>query len=397
VTAVAGNGEAPSRILVVDDTEANRDVLTRRLQKHGHQVQVAASGPAALALLAQEPFDLVLLDIMMPDMSGYEVLEQLKADESLRHVPVIMITSITDMDSVIRCIEMGAEDHLPKPFNATLLKARIDASLAKKRLRDREQLVARAMTRELEIGRNIQAGFLPTTLPLVPGFELAARFRPARQVAGDFYDAFALPPPGRTAIVVADVCDKGVAAALFMAVFRTLLRAVSREAYDAAPDAGDSYHLPRTVRVLSDYNASTHSAANMFATVFVAVLDSASGILTYVNAGHEAPMLLRAGGVAGRLPPTGPAVGLLEGLKFGVEQVALAPGDLLLAFTDGVTDARGADGTTYGEARLEAAASQASSRPSTLLERIEADLGQHTAGAEPFDDITMLALGRIAP
>ena len=360
-------------------------------------MQVAASGPAALAVLAREPFDLVLLDIMMPDMSGYEVLERLKADESLRHLPVIMITAITDMDSVIRCIEMGAEDHLPKPFNATLLKARIDASLAKKRLRDREQLVARAMTRELEIGRDIQAGFLPTTLPLVPGFELAARFRPARRVAGDFYDAFALPPPGRTAIVVADVCDKGVAAALFMAVFRTLLRAVSREAYVAAPDAGDRYHLPRTVRALSDYNASTHSAANMFATVFVGVLDSASGILTYVNAGHEAPMLLRAGGVAGRLPPTGPAVGLLEGLQFGVEQVALAPGDLLLAFTDGVTDARGADGATYGEARLEAAASHASLRPSTLLERIEADLGQHTAGAESFDDITMLALGRIAP
>ena len=390
------NAETPSRILVVDDTEANRDMLSRRLRKQGHLVDMAGSGPEALALLAGEAFDLVLLDIMMPQMSGYEVLERLKADETLRHVPVIMITAITDMDSVVRCIEQGAEDHLPKPFNATLLKARIDASLAKKRLRDREQVVARAMARELEIGRNIQAGFLPASLPEVPGFELSARFHPARQVAGDFYDAFPLPIGGRIAIVVGDVCDKGVGAALFMAVFRSLLRVVTSEAYGTAPDAGDLHHLPRTVQVLSDYNATTHAAANMFTTLFFGVLDPRSGSLTYVNAGHDAPLLLRGGMIAERLPPTGPAVGLLEGMEFGVRQITLASGDVLLAYTDGVTDARGADGATYGEQRLESIAREPPHGAATLLARIESDLARHTAGTEPFDDVTLLALGRVA-
>ncbi|MDQ2669057.1 MAG: response regulator, partial [Gemmatimonadota bacterium] len=131
MTAVAAPAAAGARILVVDDTEANRDLLSRRLEKQGHTVAAVGGGAAALERLRTEPFDLVLLDIMMPDMNGYEVLERLKSDRDLRHLPVIMITAITEMDSVVRCIELGAEDHLAKPFNATLLRARIDASLAR--------------------------------------------------------------------------------------------------------------------------------------------------------------------------------------------------------------------------------------------------------------------------
>jgi serine phosphatase RsbU (regulator of sigma subunit) len=339
----------------------------------------------------------VLLDIMMPEMNGYEVLERLKADPELRHIPVIVITAINEMDSVVRCIEMGAEDHLPKPFNATLLKARVESSLARKRLHDREQLVARAMARELEIGRNIQAGFLPSELPAIPGWELGARFRPARQVAGDFYDAFPLSDDGRVALVVSDVCDKGVGAALFMAVFRSLLRVLLRESYAARPDRSDAEHIPHAIRVLSDYNALTHASANMFATVFFGVLEPSAGVLTYVNAGHDAPAVLRDGGLLRRLEPTGPAVGLLPGLVFAVDQLTLAPGDTLLAFTDGVADARSPAGDSYGEDRLFRAAAQAlaptQSVPS-LLDSIDAELLAHTAGAEPFDDITLLALRR---
>nr|MBA2627562.1 SpoIIE family protein phosphatase [Gemmatimonadales bacterium] len=320
-----------SRILVVDDNEANRDMLSRRLIRQGHGADIAAGGVEALERLGREPYDLVLLDIMMPDMNGYEVLERLKADPVLQHIPVIMITAMTEMDSVIRCIEMGAEDHLPKPFNATLLKARVDASLAKKRLRDREQLYARTMERELEIGRNIQTGFLPSELPHIPNWEIAARFQPARQVAGDFYDAFTLGNDGRTALVVSDVCDKGVGAALFMAVFRSLLRVLLAESYAAAPGRTDAEHIPHAIRVLSDYNANTHASANMFATVFFGVLDPATHVITYVNAGHDAPAVFRNGAVLQRLDPTGPAVGLLADLEFDVGQVTLEPGDTLLA------------------------------------------------------------------
>ena len=399
-TAIAPPAAAASgsRILVVDDNEANRDMLSRRLARQGHGVAMASGGQEALDLLAAEPFDLVLLDIMMPGMNGYEVLERVKGDEALRHIPVIMITALTEMDSVVRCIEMGAEDHLPKPFNATLLRARVDASLSRKRLRDRERQLALAMARELEIGRNIQKGFLPSALPAIPGWELAARFRPARQVAGDFYDAFALTDGaagGRVALVVSDVCDKGVGAALFMAVFRSLIRVLLRESYAAAPGRSDAEHLPHALSVLSDYNALTHPDANMFATVFIAVLDPAGGTLTYVNAGHDPPALLRDGAILRRLGPTAPAVGLIDGLSFGVETLVLEPGDMLLAFTDGVSEARGADGDFYGEPRLFAAAAGPDASAAALVDAIDADLGGHTMGAEPYDDITLMAVRRL--
>jgi CheY-like chemotaxis protein len=128
------------KLLVVDDNEINRDMLSRRLERQGHTVATVESGAAALARLAQEEFDLVLLDVMMPDMNGFQVLKRLKEDEALRHIPVIMISALDEIDSVVRCIEMGAEDYLPKNFNPTLLRARIGACLEKKRLRDREVL-----------------------------------------------------------------------------------------------------------------------------------------------------------------------------------------------------------------------------------------------------------------
>jgi class 3 adenylate cyclase len=143
-TSVGSKGSlmesAPGIVLVVDDVEANRDLLSRRLQRQGHSVAVAENGQRALEMLRAQPFDLVLLDIMMPVMNGFQVLEQLKADEQLRHLPVIVISALDDLDSVVKCIEMGAEDYLSKPFNPVLLKARVGACLEKKRLHDQEKL-----------------------------------------------------------------------------------------------------------------------------------------------------------------------------------------------------------------------------------------------------------------
>ena len=128
---------ADAALLVVDDNEDNRYTLTRRLKREGYvNLTTANDGRQALELLRTKKFDLVLLDIMMPEMNGYEVLEQLKADAELRHLPVIMISAVDEIESVVRCIELGAEDYLPKPFNATLLRARVGASLEKKALRD---------------------------------------------------------------------------------------------------------------------------------------------------------------------------------------------------------------------------------------------------------------------
>ena len=380
-------------ILVVDDNEMNRDLLSRRLRRDGHTVLVAEHGRQALDRLAEQPFDLVLLDIMMPELTGYEVLEIMKGDATLQHIPVVMITAATEEESIVRCLLLGADDHLPKPFNPAILRARVGASLAKKRLHDGEQRYAKSLERELEIGREIQLGFLPDTLPTPEGWELRAHFRPARQVAGDFYDAFALPN-GRVALVLADVCGKGVGAALFMALFRSLLRALAATEFAAAASLHDG--LCATVQGTNDYIARTHGRANMFATAFVAVLDPATGALDYVNAGHEPPAIIGSGGVRARLQPTGPALGLMPELPFGVQSERLASGETLFAFTDGVVDARDPADGPFGEERLMALLHPDATSAERLLERIDAALSAHITTAAQFDDVAMLATRRTA-
>jgi serine phosphatase RsbU (regulator of sigma subunit) len=389
-----------SRLLVVDDVEANRDLLARRLRQLGHEVALADGGESALAAVEREDFDLILLDVMMPGMDGYEVLKRLQADPARRHIPVIMVTAVDQIDSVVRCIELGATDYLPKPFNPVILKARVNATLEQKKLRDRERMHAQSLERELEIGRQIQASFLPESLPSENGWEIAASFHPARQVAGDFYDAFSLKS-GRLGLVVADVCDKGVGAALFMALFRSLIRASADLAEHALPGVEDpveraAVRVRNAVVFTNDYIARTHSSANMFATLFFGILDPATGALTYVNAGHEPPVVRSRGGELRRLAPTGPAVGLMPDRTFEVGRTELAPGDLFLGFTDGVTEARNPSGQVLGEEPLLKLVAESRGAAAELLASIDRALAAHGAGAESFDDVTMLAVLRNA-
>lgn len=384
-------GFPPARVLVVDDTEANRDLLVRRLQRQGHAADTAEDGLQALARLAAQPYDLVLLDIMMPELNGYEVLERMRADPALRAVPVILISALGDTESIVRGIELGADDYLPKPFNPHILRARVESSLARKRLHDREQLYARSLEREMDIARDIQAGFLPEALPAVPGWRMHAWFQPARRVSGDFYDAFALDGGRRIALVVADVCGKGVGAALFMALFRSLLRALAERAPSGDDEAARVCGL---VAAVNDYIARTHQRDHMFATLFLGLLDPVSGALVYVNGGHEAPVVCGPAGVRARLAPTGPAVGMLPELPFAAAREVLAPGERLVAFTDGVTDAVDAAGERYSEQRLlELLYASACEPADRLLARLRDALGARAA-VEPYDDITVLVAAR---
>ena len=332
---------------------------------------------------------------MMPEMDGYQVLEQLRTEQWLPRLPVIMISAVSELDSVVRCIELGATDYLPKPFNAVLLKARVAATLERKRLRDRERLHSQSMERELEIGRQIQATFFPDELPQPEGWEICARFQPARQVAGDFYDAFRIRSGDGIGLVVADVCDKGVGAALFMALFRSLIRATAEEAGpEDAPGLDAPGRLLNAVIRTNDYIARTHSRANMFATLFFGILDPDSGELAYINGGHEAPVLRAASGSLSRLAPTGPAVGMLPGVGFEVRHTRVEPGDTLLAFTDGITEARDPDGAFYTQERLFEQLAEPGSA-AELLQRIEAGVLRHVGGAVPSDDMTLLAVRRL--
>lgn len=376
-------------VLVVDDSENNRDLLLRRLQRYGHTVTVAEDGRQALKIVQTRSFDLIILDIMMPRMNGYEVLQFLKGDPGLRHIPVIMVSAVDDIDSIVRCIELGAEDYLFKPFNPVLLKARIDAILEKKRLRDQEQAYLQAVKQEMELGRRTQADFLPSVLPQSPGWDIAAAFYPAREVAGDFYDAFALSG-NRLALVIADVCDKGVGAALFMALIRTLIRAFAEQAAFTAHDALNSVPLINNYIVRHHHQNKKH----MFATLFFGVLELDTGLLTYVNAGHDAPILLNPAGVRALLEPTGPAVGLMANGAFARKQAYFEPGDMLIAYTDGVTEARNAAGAFYTEARLLALLEQPVASAGAALERIEASVRAYVSHGPLADDLTMLAVRR---
>lgn len=402
--------DAPAQILVADDVEMNRDLLARRVRRLGHDVLMAEDGVQALALLRERPVDVVLLDIMMPNMNGYEVLEAMVADERLRQVPVIMISAVDDKESIARCIGLGADDYLPKPFDPLILQARLGASLARKRLREREQLYQRSLERELEIGREIQAHFLPDRIPTLPGYDFAARLRSARMVSGDFYDLFPLGDGREMVVVIGDVCDKGVGAALFMALFRSLLRALAEQSDGARwNDRGASQdrrretgprtaaitgHLLRTITLTNDYIAGTHSRSNMFATVFFAVVDGETGLVQYINAGQEPPVVVGPNGVR-QLPPTGPALGLLPGLPFEVGQTTLAAGEVLVAWTDGVTEAKTAVGEElFGELRTVETIGTGRSSADALLDGILAAVDAWAAGAEQADDITLLAVRR---
>jgi serine phosphatase RsbU (regulator of sigma subunit) len=268
-------------------------------------------------------------------------------------------------------------------------------------LRDAERLA-----REMEVARNIQRDFLPESLPKARGLELEALLQPARDVSGDFYDAFALPPSGTIVLVVGDVCDKGVGAALFMALFRSLIRASAdpvgggaiqmiggrrtlvRQALDSATPAD---LLTRVAGFTNDYIARLHGRTNMFATVFLAALSPQTGQFDYVNAGHEPALIVTPQGPMEELRPTGPALGLMPEQVFGAGEGTLEPGHCLFMFTDGLMDARNAGGEAFGAARLRSALRANTSSASTLVRGVMDALAAFTGQAEPHDDVTLLA------
>lgn len=380
-----------SALLVVDDNGDNRYTLVRRLNRQGYtNVTTADDGHQALELLREKPFDLVLLDIMMPGMNGYEVLEHLKADGKLRELPVIMISALDEQESVIRCIELGAEDYLPKPFNPTLLKARIGASLEKKRLRDSLRSSLDRLEREIHAARRMQAGMLPREFPAcTEAFPVAvhALMEPAREVGGDLYDFFEASP-GVLTFLVADVSGKGADAAMFMARTRSAVRLAN----ELLHRAGTPSVSPAAVLQAANGELCQNNRERMFVTVFVCFLDVASGLLEYANAGHPLPYRISADGLMSRIDtkPQRP-LGVHPSSSYTTHRVALAPGDAVFICSDGIADAMNPTGEMYGESRLEAALAQyGGGTPQHVVETVKQTVDGFVAGAQPTDDITLL-------
>lgn len=387
------------KILIVDDELFNVDYLEQELEDQNYELISANNGQEALNRVQSEPPDLVLLDIMMPVIDGFEVLTRMKSNPVTRDIPVIVISANNNLQSVVKGIQLGAEDYLPKPFEPVLLHARISSSLEKKRLRDIQQLYTKSLERELEIARDIQAGFLPAELPEVKGWKIAAYFKAAREVTGDFYDVFLLPN-GNLVCFIGDVCGKGVGAALFMTLFRSLIHSVFIT--DHLVDRGDFIAftpgelLQYVVKFVNRYVSEIHSEENMFSTIFISVLNLQDGTLSYVNCGNESPLVIVDGSVSNVLVPTGPVVGILPEASFNVKEIVLAKDQTLLAFTDGVPDALDTENTPFGKDRLCELLNQGETRPAELLKSIKTHLDCFIGKAIQFDDITVLAIQRVS-
>jgi sigma-B regulation protein RsbU (phosphoserine phosphatase) len=260
-----------------------------------------------------------------------------------------------------------------------------------------EQLLA--YEKELEIGRRIQADFLPEYVPEIENWEIASYFEAAREVAGDFYDVFELKPGKYLAMVIGDVCDKGVGAALFMTLFRSLIRAscqfgLSRlevDLDDASPEQMKEI-LRNSIETTNSYIATTHSKSSMFASVFFAVLDLDSGELFYVNGGHESPVIFRATGEYDVLEVTGGVLGLFPWANFSIASAQMNPGDFIFTYTDGVNEAKNEDGDQFTEDRIFEMKENAWADGNDFLDEILHRIHAFRGAAAQSDDITMLAL-----
>lgn len=270
----------------------------------------------------------------------------------------------------------GADLHL-----LSAIGSQVAIALERARLFDLTHTQRLRLEAELHMARDVQASLLPEVLPEIPGYSLAAEWRSAREMAGDFYDIFALPD-GRWGIVVADVADKGAAAAMFMAMTSSLIRASASSRASPAETLGEV-----------NQRIMTHSSSNMFVTVFFAILDATTGALVYANAGHNPPFLRRVAGSIKNLTRTGPAIGLLEAPTLVDASLTLSPGDALTIYTDGITDALNPQGEEYSLARLSAAVRSAPTSDAALqLAHLSQDLAAFTQDVPPFDDITFFIL-----
>ena len=395
---------SPPRLLVVDDNPENRDVLTRRLRRLGYEnVESANDGLAALERItacaeAGEPFDAVLLDVMMPRMNGVELLERLAADGRLVQTPAIMISAASEIDTVVRCVELGAEDYLPKPFNPVLLRARLGAVLDKKRLRDALAREWQRLEAELVEARRQQLSMVPDEFPAQDPAHPArvhAVMIPAREVGGDLYDCFEAAP-GVLCLAVGDVSGKGMPAALFMARSRSLLRASTLQ-FTAADG---TVPCPSKVADVLNRELCKNNAMGMFVTLFLAFFDVALGRLDFVNAGHVRPFRLSPAAAAGPsvseiVTPPAPPLGIVPDLSYQDHRIDLDRGEGLVVISDGVTDMTNPAGELYAIRRVMAdLEGLIDAAPTVITATLAERVHQFGADTEADDDITCLALRR---
>ncbi len=369
------------RVLIVDDVKANVDVLVQALSGE-YKLSVALGGQQALDAVRRSPPDLILLDIVMPDIDGYEICRTLRAAASTRELPIMFLSSLEDVQDKARGFEVGGNDYLTKPFEILEVKARVRSLLKAKAY---AEAVKAAAERDLRIAHEIQTGLLPANIQAQiqgTGLDVHAVMEPARRVGGDLFEVLRLGPD-RVLVAVGDVSGKGITAALFMAVAMTLLRSLARQGHT----------LEEILRQLND-ELLEQNPRGMFVTLQCLIFDLETGCVTCASAGHHAAVRIKAG-QAPQLAFTscGRVLGLLPADDIPSETLELQPGDTFVLFTDGVSEAFDANDDLFGEDRLLAhlQASSGHSARDTTLGVLEA-VRRHAAGAQQSDDITVVSV-----
>jgi phosphoserine phosphatase RsbU/P len=317
---------APKSILIVDDTPINIGVISGAL-KDSFATKVATSGEKALAIASgRDKPDLILLDILMPEMDGYEVCRRLKANLDTRDIPVIFLTSQTEAEDETKGFEVGAVDYIHKPFSAAVVKARVRTHLM---LREAHAQIAQQLVEinaELEMARQIQLSILPSTTPKITGLDIAARYIPMTSVAGDFYD-FIVVDERHVGILIADVSGHGLPAALIASMLQVALTAQAR-------------HVSEPGKVLAGLNqALCGKFQHNFVTAAYVYVDLEKNTMNYAGAGHP-PLLLwrKSTGSASQLLENGLVMGQFEEATYDSLQVPIEAGDRFVLYTDGILE-----------------------------------------------------------
>jgi sigma-B regulation protein RsbU (phosphoserine phosphatase) len=379
-------GDPPEEILIVDDTPANLRLLAQMLSERGFIVRAVTSGARALESLHVTPPDLILLDIRMPEMDGYEVCERIKKDAQTSDIPIIFISALNEIEDKVKGFNVGGVDYITKPFQFEEVLARVETHLSLRKLQKQLEEANKKFERELALAGSLQSSFFPEEPPDIPGWELSVTLKPARETSGDFYDVYALPN-GKLGILVADVVDKGAAAALYMALSWTLIRTYAAE----FPEEPDKVLSSVNQRIISDTDSSR------FVTVFYGVLDPETGSFSYCNAGHNPPLLIRSqnGKKPERLTKTGVLLGMFDDEHWGKESVQFDPGDVLVLYTDGVTEAQNAKGDFFGRERLVKVVKKKSGVSAQVVrESILGKISKFVGDAPQMDDIALVVVSR---
>ncbi len=327
-------------ILIVDDTPINLGVISGAL-KETYKTKVATNGEKALAIAnGEDKPDLILLDVMMPEMDGYEVCRRLKANPDTKEIPVIFLTGQTGTDDETKGFEVGAVDYIHKPFSEAVVKARVRTHL---QLREAHEQIARqliAINIELEMARQIQLSILPRETPKLNGLDIFARYIPMTSVAGDFYD-FIIVDDKHVGILIADVSGHGLPSALIASMLQVALSA-------QAPHASDP------VQVLVGLNkALCGKFEHNFVTAAYVYVDLENKVITYAGAGHPPVLFWRnATGRASEVVENGLFLGMFPEAAYSSLQLPIAASDRLILYTDGVPETKNPSDQEFGTARF---------------------------------------------